>query len=105
MLLLDVDGILTGGQIVLDHQGEEIKFFHVQDGFAMVLIRKQGIKTALLSARTSKAVAARAEDLKVDRVIQNAYPKLSAYQKLIKELKLKDEDVCFMGDDLPDLGV
>ena len=105
LLIMDVDGVLTGGQIVYDHQGNEIKFFNVLDGFAIVLFRKQGFKTAILSARASAAVKARGEDLKVDRIIQDAYPKLDAYKKLVSRMHLKDEEVCFIADDLPDLAV
>jgi len=105
LLLLDVDGVLTQGQIVYDHEGKEIKFFHVHDGFAMVLFQKCGFKTAILTARYSQAVQARAEDLKVDKIIQNAFPKLKAYKELLEELGLKDEEVCFVADDLPDLAV
>ncbi len=103
ILVLDVDGVLTNGQIVLDHQGEETKVFNVLDGFGMVLFRRCGHKTAIISARSAKAVTSRATDLEVDRIYQDANPKLDAYQSLLKEFNLKDEEVCFMGDDLPDL--
>ena len=105
MVIFDVDGVLTDGQIVLDHEGQEIKKFDVQDGFGIVLLRKVGIKTAIISARQSPAVTVRAEDLKIDRIYQDAYPKLEAYRKLLEEFHLKDEEVCFIGDDLPDLAV
>lgn len=102
---MDVDGVLTDGKIVVDAQGKELKFFDVQDGFGLVLLRQAGIKTAILSARSSSAVTARAEDLKIDKICQDAYPKTNAYESLIKELGCTDEQVCFMGDDLPDLPV
>ena len=102
---MDVDGVLTDGKIVVDAQGKELKFFDVQDGFGLVLLRQAGIKTAILSARSSSAVTARAEDLKIDKICQDAHPKTNAYESLIKELGCTDEQVCFMGDDLPDLPV
>ncbi len=105
LLVMDVDGVLTDGKIVVDAQGKELKFFDVQDGFGLVLLRQAGIKTAILSARSSSAVTARAEDLKIDKICQDAYPKTNAYESLIKELGCTDEQVCFMGDDLPDLPV
>lgn len=105
LLVMDVDGVLTDGKIVVDAQGKELKFFDVQDGFGLVLLRQAGIKTAILSARSSPAVTARAEDLKIDKICQDAYPKISAYERLIRELGCTDEQVCFMGDDLPDLPV
>ena len=69
------------------------------------MIHRAGIKTAILSARAAGAVKARCKDLKIDKVCQNARPKIAAYLKILKEMKLKDEQVCFIGDDLPDLQV
>ena len=105
LLILDVDGIMTDGSINIDDQGVELKKFNVHDGFAIVLFRKTGHKVALISARAAKAVEVRAKDLKIDRVYQAAHPKTAAYNELKKEFQLKDDEICFMGDDLPDLGV
>ena len=105
LLILDVDGVLTNGEIVLDERGKEIKTFDVRDGYGLVLLQRAGYKTAILSARSAGAVTARAKDLKITKVCQNASPKLKVYQRLLKEMKLKDEQVCFIGDDLPDLAV
>ena len=105
LLILDVDGVLTKGDIILDEKGKETKVFNVQDGFGIVLFQRAGLKTAILSARSTGAVTARAKDLKMNAVCQNAYPKTAAYQKLLKKFKLKNEQVCFIGDDLPDIEV
>ena len=104
-IAMDVDGVMTDGRIIYDGNGQELKFFDVQDGYAIARARKEGLKTAVISARSSRAVRARTDDLKIDKVYLNAYPKLSAYEDLLKALKLKDEDVCFIGDDLPDIPV
>ncbi len=105
LLILDVDGVMTNGDIILDSQGMETKIFNVQDGYGIVLFQRAGYKTAILSARATEAVEARAKDLKISKVCQDAYPKIKAYKKLIRELKLKDEQVCFIGDDIPDIEV
>jgi len=105
LLILDVDGVMTGGDIILDAQGKETKIFNVYDGYGIVLFQRAGYKVALLSARLTEAVNARARDLNINFICQDAYPKINAYQKLIGELGLKDEQVCFMGDDLPDAEV
>lgn len=105
LFVMDVDGVLTDGKIVVDAQGKELKFFDVQDGFGLVLLRQTEIKTAILSARSSSAVTARAQDLKIDKICQDAYPKTSVYERLIREFNCADGQVCFMGDDLPDLPV
>ena len=103
ILALDVDGVLTNGQIVYDSDGKETKVFNVLDGYGIVILRRAGIKTAIISAREARPVSIRAEDLKIDKVYQNAYPKLAAYETMLKDFDVKDENVCFMGDDLPDL--
>ena len=102
---VDVDGVLTNGEIILDHQGKEIKVFDVQDGLGLVILKRLGFKTAIISARFAPAVTARAKDLKFDKVYQDAYPKLAAYQQLLKELRASDDEVCFIGDDIPDIEV
>ena len=105
LLILDVDGVLTDGKIIYDSRGNEVKHFDVQDGFGIVFCQRLGLKTAIVTARASKVVTIRAKDLKITKVYQDAYPKIEAYKKLLKELGLKDEAVCFIGDDLPDLAV
>ena len=105
VVAMDVDGVLTDGRIIIDSNGIETKNFDVQDGFGIVFLRKCGIKTAIISARASGVVAHRAEDLKIDKVYVGVYPKLSAYESMLKEFKALDEEVCFIGDDLADLSV
>ena len=105
LMILDVDGVLTDGKIIMDSKGNEIKVFDVQDGFGLVILRKAGIKTAILTARASQVVRHRANDLKIDKVYQDAYPKLDYYNKLLRHFSLKDEEVCFIGDDWPDIEV
>jgi len=105
LLILDVDGVLTPGDIILDDKGKEIKVFNVLDGFGIVLFQRAGYKTAILSARTTAAVRVRAKDLKMTKICQDAYPKIKVYKQLLREFKLKDAQVCFIGDDIPDLEV
>lgn len=105
VLAMDVDGVLTNGRIMLDEKGREIKIFDVHDGLGLVIFRKAGHKTAIISARSSPAVTARAEDLKIDQVFQDAYPKQLAYDQLKKKLNVTDDQICFVGDDLPDLSI
>ena len=105
LLILDVDGVMTNGEIVIDERGGEIKIFNVQDGYAIVLFKRAGFKTAILSARSTGAVTARANDLKIDKIYQDANPKINDYKRLLRIFKLKDNEVCFVGDDLPDIEV
>ncbi len=105
VLAMDVDGVLTDGRIVYDGMGRELKFFDVQDGCGINRIRKAGLKTAVISARSCRAVRARTDDLKIDAVYLDAYPKVGAYEDMLKKFGVTDAQVCFIGDDLPDIAI
>ena len=102
---MDLDGVLTDGRIIMDSNGVETKNFDVQDGFGIVFLKKCGIKTAVISARESGVAAHRVKDLKIDKAYIGVYPKQSAYESMLKEFKALDEEVCFIGDDVADLGI
>jgi 3-deoxy-D-manno-octulosonate 8-phosphate phosphatase (KDO 8-P phosphatase) len=102
VLVLDVDGVMTMGELIFDGEGRELKSFHVQDGFGVVLLRRAGIKTAIITAGNSKVVRVRADYLRIDKLYAGAYPKIDAYKKMLKDFNVRDEDVCFIGDDLTD---
>lgn len=104
LLILDVDGVLTDGRIIYDNFGDELKFFNVNDGLGVYLLRKVGIKTVIITAKKTKAVLKRARDMRVAAVYSDHY-KLKIYQKVLKKFKVKNEEVCFMGDDLLDLSI
>ncbi len=104
-VVMDVDGVLTDGRIIYDSAGEEIKFFDVQDGYGITLLHKVGIRTAIISARAAKPVEFRARDLKIDKLYQNAYPKIAAFEQMLADLRVRREEVCFIGDDVPDVEV
>ncbi len=105
VLVMDVDGVLTDGRIIMDAHGVESKFFDVQDGFGIVFAKQCGLKTVIISARQSEVVKHRADDLKIDKVFVGVYPKISAYEQMVKEFGVNDEEVCFIGDDVADLKV
>ena len=105
VLAMDVDGVLTDGRIIIDSNGVESKNFDVQDGLGIVFLQKCKIKTVFISARESDVVAHRAKDLNIDKVYVGVYPKLSAYEDMLKEFNVKDFQVCFIGDDVADLSV
>ncbi len=105
LLIMDVDGVLTDGKIVLDDKGNELKFFDVQDGLGVVLLKRLGFKTAIITAKGSKIVEDRAKQMEVDKIYQDARHKIKAYEHLLKEFKLKDEQACFIADELIDLSV
>lgn len=105
LLILDVDGILTDGRIVYDARGEQIQSFHVHDGFGIKLLHKAGIKTAVLSARCSRALEVRCKELGIEHVMQGHSRKLQGYEGLLSLFGLMDSQVAYMGDDWVDIPV
>ncbi len=105
LVLLDVDGVLTDGKILLHADGTESKTFDIRDGTGIVLAQKAGVRVGLLSARQSASTTERANQLRITIVRQGALDKLTTYEALLAELGLEDDDVAFMGDDLLDLPV
>lgn len=104
-VIFDVDGVLTDGKIVYGNYGDELKFFDVQDGFAMLLLKAAYIHTFIISGKSSRIILKRAQETRVTKVFQNVNDKLAVYQKLKKKFSLSDEDFCYIGDDMPDLPV
>jgi 3-deoxy-D-manno-octulosonate 8-phosphate phosphatase (KDO 8-P phosphatase) len=109
LILVDVDGVLTDGHIYLqslpDGSAAEMKVFSAHDGAGLKLARLAGLRTGLITGRGSAAVARRARELEMDFVSQTPDEKLSAYREILHRAGLKDRDVAYVGDDLPDLPV
>jgi 3-deoxy-D-manno-octulosonate 8-phosphate phosphatase (KDO 8-P phosphatase) len=105
LILLDVDGVLTDGKILVHGDGSESKQFDIRDGTGIVLAQKAGLRVGLLSARHSASTSERAAQLRVTLVRQGALDKLSEFEALCGELGLDAAAVAFMGDDLLDLPV
>lgn len=102
-LLMDVDGVLTDGRIIHRDDGTETKEFHVRDGSGIKLWQRAGKRAGILTGRTSRAVAIRATELGIAAVVQGAADKLPAFLDMMKGEGLQPEQVCYVGDDLPDL--
>jgi 3-deoxy-D-manno-octulosonate 8-phosphate phosphatase (KDO 8-P phosphatase) len=105
LLLLDVDGVLTDGRIIYDSKGREIKFFYVHDGLGVYMLKKAGIPTILITAKGSSTIRPRARDMGVEAIFENVSPKSSILDKILKKYKVSNEEICFVGDDLVDLGL
>lgn len=105
VLAMDVDGVLTDGKIIIDSHGGEVKNFNVLDGYGLNCLRRAGLKTAIISARSSTPLTVRGNDLKIDHIYQDAYPKDGFYLKMLADLGVTDQEVCYIGDDLPDLNI
>lgn len=107
LLLMDVDGVLTDGRIWLqswpDGTAHEIKGFSAYDGAGLKMARSVGLRTGLITGRDSPATARRAREAEIEFVYQGRAEKIHAYEEILQKTGLRDEEVCFIGDDLPDL--
>jgi len=103
LVAFDVDGTLTDGRLWYAEDGRELKAFHVHDGLGIKRLREHGIEVAIISARVSRAVELRAEQLGIDHVYQGKEGKLDCLRDILHATGLTDEQACFVGDDLPDL--
>ena len=105
LLVLDVDGVLTDGGIYMGPDGEAMKRFDIKDGLGIALWHRAGGMTAILTGRSSKIVENRAKELHISVVRQGCTDKRTAYEKLKAELKISDEEIAYIGDDIIDLPV
>ena len=103
LLVLDVDGVLTDGGVFYGPGEVEIKRFHTRDGLAVKAAPSAGLRVAILTARSSEAVARRAAELGVDLVCQGSPDKKRDFRRLLTAAGVQAADCAFMGDDLPDL--
>lgn len=105
MLVLDCDGVLTDGRILLLPDGDETKFFDVKDGHAMVMAERAGLPVAIISGRESFAVRARARELKVAHLYEKAWSKREPYEQSLADEGLTDREICYVGDDVVDIPI
>ena len=105
LLILDVDGVLTKGEIIYDNEGRELKAFNVKDGLGIFILNKLGLKTILLTAKDSPVVRKRAQDMGVSEVIGGILPKSDVLKHMKKTYDVKEEEMCFIGDDLIDMSI
>jgi len=99
----DVDGTLTDGRLWYGEDGHEAKVFHVHDGLGLKRLQANGVRVALITARISRPVALRAEELEIAHVYQGQADKRACLRQLLEALDLAPEQAAFIGDDLPDL--
>ena len=104
-VMMDVDGVLTDGTIIITDEGTEAKGFHSHDGVGIKCLLRAGLKTAIITGRRSPAAEIRAKELGMTEVVQGAKDKLVAYEALTSKYELTEEQVAYVGDDLTDLPV
>ena len=103
LLILDCDGVLTDGRIMLLSETEETKFFDVKDGHGVRMAARAGLKTAIISGRASFAVRARVRDLGIDYLHESSWVKTGPYQEILSAEGIGDDAVCYVGDDVTDI--
>ena len=103
LLLMDCDGVLTDGRIWLFADGDEQKGFHTRDGLGIDLLHRAGLRSGIISGRTSRAVETRARDLGMSFVVQGHEHKAKAFADVLAQAGVENIEVAFIGDDLNDI--
>jgi len=103
LILLDADGVLTDGKLLQFSDGTEGRAFHVRDGYGIKMGQRLGLTFGIVSGRASKVVEARARELGIAEAHLGILEKEACYEEIVGRLRLTDESVCFMGDDLVDV--
>lgn len=104
-LIMDVDGVLTDGRMVLTERGDELKFFHTHDGMAIALAKRAGLKIAIVTGEKSMIAQTRGGKLQVDEVVLGARRKGEVVDQLLKKYALPAAAAAYIGDDLLDIPV
>ena len=105
LAIFDVDGVMTDGTLYLGEHGESFKAFNILDGHGVKMLQSAGVAAAIISGRSSEAVARRARELAIAHVVQGAADKVAAFEQLAGGLGIAAAACAFVGDDLPDLAV
>lgn len=105
LLLLDVDGVLTDGRVVIDDRGVETKAFDVTDGHGLKLLQRAGVEVGLVTGRRSRVVEHRARELGIREVHQGVRDKLPVVRGILSRRGLGPERLGYVGDDVVDLPV
>ncbi len=103
LLLMDCDGVLTDGRLWLTEDGNEQKTFNTHDGLGLSLFHRAGLKSGIISGRSSNAVERRAREVGVEFVRQGDANKAEAFEEIMRLAGVNEDQVAFVGDDLPDI--
>ncbi len=103
LVAFDVDGVFTDGRFYLSDEGIESKAFHTQDGYGIRALLNAGIEVAVISGRSSGAVAKRMAELGVKHVVQGCKDKVAALDEIVAGIGIGPESCAYVGDDIPDL--
>jgi 3-deoxy-D-manno-octulosonate 8-phosphate phosphatase (KDO 8-P phosphatase) len=104
-ILMDVDGTLTDGTLLILPDGEELKAYNVKDGLGIFLAHLAGLKTGIITGKSSKSLEKRAENLRIQELHQGILDKKSVLQEILERNGINEQEVAYIGDDLGDLEV
>ena len=104
-MVFDVDGVLSAETISLHPDGEPMRTVNIKDGYAIQLAQKMGLRVVILTGAATKSVRLRYEHLGVEDIYMNCAVKMTTYEELLRKYGLHDEEVLYMGDDIPDYEV
>jgi 3-deoxy-D-manno-octulosonate 8-phosphate phosphatase (KDO 8-P phosphatase) len=107
LVAMDIDGVLTGGEMIIMNSGEEIKIWNVKDRFGFHLAYRSGagIKFAWITGRRSKQAAAQAKEIGIDFLYQDCMRKKDAIEEIMSKTGIKRDEILYIGDDLVDIPV
>ncbi len=105
LLILDVDGVLTDGNIIYHDDGRETKIFNVKDGFGLRLLNMAGIDVCIATGRMSGALHHRCKNLGIQLIFDGLHHKADILSKLIEKTGIPSNQMAFIGDDLLDLSL
>lgn len=103
LLLMDCDGVLTDGRLWLTEEGDDQKSFNTKDGLGLSLLHRAGLQSGIISGRNSRAVTRRAQDLGIEFVRQGDPDKITAFEQVLQQAAVDENEVAFIGDDLNDI--
>ena len=105
LVILDIDGVMTDGRIIIDDHGVEQRNFNIKDGLGVVALQMSGIEVAIITSKKSGSVRHRAEELKIKRFHEGIKKKTEPYEQMLAEIGIGDAEVAYAGDDLVDLSL
>ena len=105
LLLLDVDGVMTDGSIIYNDSGEEIKVFCVRDGLGIRMLMESGINVGIVTGRSSDALYHRCKNLHIQHIFDGISDKSAALDKITEKTGIKNHEIAYIGDDLPDISI
>ena len=105
LVAFDIDGVLTNGELFFGDDGQEYKGFNSRDGHGFKMLHNNGIRTAIITGRTSRVVEHRARNLNIDIIYQGQHDKSAALDDMLRQTGLSLDEVAYVGDDVVDLPV